>query len=166
MDQRFSAYLPAILSYQQFGDLGAGGTQFPPVLDPTVPRYRPLYVISEQVTLSQPLAVQRAKWEMARRYGRSQAITVVCDNWYDSAGTLWQPNAFATVNAPALKIAPTTPWVISAVTYSRSLQGGTTAQLTLMPKQAFTQEPIILLPFGWYDKGAGVPPGGAAGRAP
>ncbi|HUC16347.1 MAG TPA: hypothetical protein VMA37_01505 [Acetobacteraceae bacterium] len=166
MDQRFSTYLPAILSYQQFGDLGAGGAQLPPVLDPTVPRYRPLYVISEQVTRDQALAVRRAKWEMARRYGRSQAITVVCDSWRDRAGTLWQPNAFAQINMPALKIAPIDPWVISDVTYSRDARSGTTASLTVMPRQAFTQEPIILVPFGWYDHGQNAPAAGAAGGGP
>ncbi len=161
MDQRYSDYLPAILSYQLF-DQGPG-----PALgdfkDAGVPRYRPLYVVSEQFGYGQSMAVLRAKWEMARRYGRSQAVRLVTDSWRDTNGKRWTPNnTVPTLSIPALKLAPTKPWVIAEVTYSRDAEGGTTAELELMPPEAFTQEPIILMPFGWYAATGNVPAGGAA----
>lgn len=160
MDQRYSKYIPSILTYQVLQFKGMGEVQFPPVVDKGVPRYRPLYVVSEQISADHPLAVDRASWEMSRRYGRSQAVRVTCDSWRDSAGKLWQPNAYANVNIPALKLTPTAPWIISEVTFARDEHEGTTAELELMPPQAFAQEPIILNPFGWYQDPNSAPTSG------
>lgn len=164
MDERYSVYIPSVLSYQLYMD-GGGGVLQKAVPDPSVPRYRPLYVVSEQVATNATLAQQRAKWEMARRCGRSQQMRVVCDSWRDAAGTLWQPNAFAPLSIPSLKMPLRNDWVIGEVSYVRDLHGGTTAELMLMPKQAFEPEPEILLPFGWYEKGLAPSPGPAA-RSP
>lgn len=153
MDQRYSKYIPMLMSYEFFGQ-NSGSDSFPPVLDNTVPRYRPLVVISEQFGPNGYYAIQRANWEKARRYGRSQAVRIICDNWRDQAGNLWQPNYLAQINLPALKLQPIDPWLISEVTFSRDGERGTTAELTLMPQQAFTQQPIILLPFlGYWPNG-------------
>lgn len=162
MDQRYSEYLPMLMSYKFFGS-DTGSDALTPVYDKSVPRKRQLVIISEQFDGNGFYAQQRAKWEEARRIGRSQAVRIVCDSWRDSSGALWQPNAFVPqLNIPAIKVAPVDPWVISDVTFSRDLDRGTTAELTLMPKQAFVQEPIVLLPFlgYWPDgkrQGAGVP---------
>lgn len=161
MDQRYSDYLPSILSYQMFGQVGGALTALPVQKDAGVPRYRPLYVVSEQVNLGQAFAVQRAQWELARRYGRSQAIRLVVDNWRDSSGALWRPNAYAQVYVPAVKIAPTDPWIIGEVTFARDASRGTTAELMMMPREAYMQEPIILMPFGWYQGSGNDVPGGA-----
>lgn len=147
MDQRFREYVPHLMSTNVFGNQGIATQQLHKVLDTSVPRFRQLAVISEQTQFATFLANQRAQWEKARRYGRSQAIRLVCDSWRDGAGTLWQPNAKAEVALPSIKCHPTDPWVISEVTYSRDAAQGTTAELLLMPIEAFTQEPIFLFPF-------------------
>ena len=162
MDQRFSDYLLSILSYQMFGDAGGSLSPLPVQKDGGVPRYRPLYVVSEQVQFGQAFAVQRAQWEKARRYGRSQAIRLVVDSWRDSGGALWRPNAYANIYVPALKIAPADPWIIGDVTFARAAGGGTTAEITMMPKEGYIQEPIILMPFGWNQGDGSVAPVGAA----
>lgn len=149
-DQRFSEYEAMLMSYKFFGS-DTGSDILATYYDKSVPRYRPTVVISEQFTPDGFYAGLRAKWECARRIGRSQAVRIVCDSWRDSSGALWQPNAFVPqLNIPALKVAPVDPWVISDVTFARDLDRGTTAELTLMPKQAFVQEPIVLLPFLGY----------------
>jgi prophage tail gpP-like protein len=154
MDQRYSQYLPMLMSYEFFGQ-NSGSDSFPTVFDKTVPRYRPLVVISEQFGPNGYYAVQRANWEMARRYGRSQAVRIVCDSWRDSSGALWQPNTLAQIYLPALKLTPTDLWLISEVTFARDGDRGTTAEVTLMPKEAFTQQPVILLPFlGYWPNGS------------
>ena len=111
------------------------------------PRKRPLLIVSEQTQNSPQLAKQRTQWDMARRVGRSQEVKLTCDSWRDSAGTLWAPNALAVLNLPALKLQNQT-WLISSVTYERS-DRGTTAEVTLMPKEAFVPEPDNILPFDW-----------------
>ncbi len=95
------------------------------------------------------LALSRAEWEMNRRVGRSQALTVVCDSWRDKGGTLWQPNAFAPLYLPQLKLAPDKPWIIGQVTFVRDGHQGTIAELMLMPKEAFSVEPSTLQPNDW-----------------
>lgn len=159
MDQRYSDYQPALLSYQMFGD--GPLPDMAPAKDPGVPRYRPLYVVSEQIQLGVPYAEQRARWEMARRYGRSQVIRLVCDNWRDANGALWRPNAAAQVFVPAVKAAPYDPWIITQVTFVRDGRRGTVADIELMPAEALTQEPIILMPFGWQQGNGADVPGGA-----
>src|SRR4029077_14638411 len=90
-----------------------------------------------------------ANWEFARRIGRSQAVTLTVDNWRDSAGTLWAPNALAPVNLPALKLAPPGPWLISECSFIKSADRGTVAELVLMPPEAFLPQPDIQYPFDW-----------------
>ena len=147
MDGRFSEYRPHLMSVNFFGDKGAGGIPYPPVFDKGVPRFRQRIVVSEQPFPGSSMAEKRAQWEAARRLGQSQAVRLTCDSWRDSAGTLWQPNAFAPLDLPALKLSPSDPWVIGEVTYAMDQDRGTTADLMLMPKDAFLPEPTILTPF-------------------
>jgi prophage tail gpP-like protein len=128
----------------------------PLATDPTFParadgtaRYRPLLILAEQDMLAQDqggLMAYRVQWEMARRIGRSQAITITCDNWRDSAGDLWAINQLAPISLPSCKVQET--WIISEVTFLRDADG-TRAEVTLMPSEAFEVEPIVLQPFQW-----------------
>ena len=164
MDERFSEYLPVLMSTNFFGQQGIGGTQFPRVVDKGVPRFRSLFIISEQFQFGQAFAERRAQWEAARRWGRSQAVQITCDSWRDSAGTLWAPNAFASISLPALKLTPSDPWIIGHVDFIRDLDRGTVADLTLMPKEAFQPEPEILTQ--WYWDPSTTPPTASGGAVP
>jgi prophage tail gpP-like protein len=104
------------------------------------PRYRPLLILAEQGQNQNNLVPQRVQWEMARRVGRSQAVTITCDSWRDSAGVLWTPNQLADISIPSCKVSGT--WLISTVTYLRDA-GGTRAEVTLMPPAAFVPQPAV-----------------------
>lgn len=110
-------------------------------------RYRPHYIVSQvvDVDLGIDLGQRIADWEANRRFGRSQAVQLVTNSWRDKNGKLWEPNAFATIDLPIIKAADLN-WVIGTVVYRRDLQNGTTAELTLYPKQAFDIEPLALSP--------------------
>lgn len=127
------------------------------------PRYRPLLLMCEQNDVDPILAQQRVNWEMSRRWGRSQSVTITCDSWRDSAGTLWTPNAAASIDLPSLKL-PNRTWLISDVAYLRN-EEGTTARVTLMPKEAFIPSPDVLLPYDWQVAEA-LGDGGAGGLRP
>ncbi len=116
-----------------------------PVKDAGVQRYRPLLVLGEMGGFNATFAQQRAQWEVNRRYGRSQAVTVTCDSWRDSAGKLWTPNTLAPVSLPSVKCTPTARMLISEVVFRRDADG-THADIVLMPPQAFAPEPIVLNP--------------------
>lgn len=147
MDQRFSEYIAAIMSVDKLSDIGEGGNVQGVAKDPGVPRYRPRIVVSEQFQNGQSLALQRARWEAARRRGRSQAITLTCDAWRDAAGALWAPNSLAPIWASVLKLTSKT-WVITSVDFIRD-ENGTHANITLMPPEALTPEPNPLQLFDW-----------------
>jgi prophage tail gpP-like protein len=177
MDERFSIYLPTLMSTNFYGQEGIGGIVYQPAYDQGVsqrtrpdgkPRFRQRIIVSEQWDYDVPLSQERAQWEAARRWGRSQAVRLTCDSWRDSAGALWTPNFFAPIDLPALKLQQIgQPWIISEVSFNRDAQRGTTADLVLMPKEAFTLEPTILQPFLWdpntapVQHGAANVPGGA-----
>ena len=146
MDQRYAK----IVVYQTSSNTTLDIAPLTPAAtanDPTVPQqFRRLVVISEQVMPGLDIAQQRANWEVARRYGRSQAVSLTTDAWRDSAGTLWQPNALAPVDIPHCRLSGVT-WLISQATFRRNAKSGTTAEIVLMPKEAFQPEPTLLFPF-------------------
>ena len=150
MDQRFSKYVGVFASTQtlfemppdNFNPLTNNSLGF--ALDPGVPRYRPLVLVAEQNDLNFTVLKNRLGWEAARRYGRSKQIRVVADSWRDSAGMLWQTNALAPVDVPAAGVSGEV-WLITEVSFLRD-ERGTRAELVLMPKEAFSVEPINLNP--------------------
>lgn len=165
MDGRFSEYLPVLMNVNFYSDKGGSGTQsFPKVFDEGVGRFRQRIIVSEQMPLGQSFATKRAQWEAARRAGLSQSVHITCDNWRDSEQILWQPNAFAPIVLPTLKLTPANPWVIGEVTYSIDPARGTTAELLVMPRDAFLPEPTILTPF-LYDPGSSPSAGGGGAAA-
>ena len=144
MDSRFSTYqpfqFPTVQSLTgQASTAQVFGAQ-PAVTDQGVLRPRLRYIITDLYYQNQYLCELQAKWEAARRWGRSQAVTLVCDSWRDSAGQLWTPNQFAMVDLPALKL-PQRNWIVGSVEFRLGLDGGTTSVVTLMPKEAFVPEP-------------------------
>ncbi len=144
MDGRFSEYDAVRQSLDTCQDVGDGGNLIATVLDTSVTRFRYRAIVAESVFGGQDVAEQRANWEKASRFGRSFQVRLTTDNWRDSAGTLWTPNTLVPIDLPGLKLKPQV-WLISEVTYKRDLTG-TTADLVIMPPEAFYQEPIILNP--------------------
>ena len=153
VDGRFSKYIPLLMSSDVVTGRdgpGAGGSGTAlgvgagdPVLDPEITRHRPHVIVSEQGDGVNSLAVQRARWEAARRAGRSHRLSVVADSWLDSAGQPWTPNRLATVKLPSLGLDHLL-WIITDVHFRRDERGGTTAQVTLMPPEALTVQPTAL----------------------
>lgn len=146
-DQRYSRYVAFLQSVEALWSQAPGGVdpnQIGVAIDPTVQRHRQLDIIAEAAAGGQEVAVARANWEMARRFGRSFMCRVTADSWRDGAGTLWQPNMLAPLELPLLKTAGV-QWAISEVTYVLDQQG-TTAELTLMPPAAFEPQPVLLQP--------------------
>jgi prophage tail gpP-like protein len=141
MDQRFQEYEAHLTSAMALGtDAGVNSPAIGQVVrDDDVPRFRKLYIVSEQFVLGQPIAADRALWEKNRRWGQSFNFNVTCDAWRDSAGKLWAPNMLAPINAPQLKLANKS-WLIGTVNYSRD-ESGQHARLGLWPPEAFTVEP-------------------------
>ena len=147
MDQRFSEYVAVYMSVDRMVEAGAGGNQVATVRDEGVPRFRRRIIASEQATnTGVSVAKLRAEWECSRRMGRSFQVTLTCDSWRDKDGRLWEPNTLAQVDIPALHIR-NKQWVIGSVSYLRNGSSGTTAQVTLLPPEAFTPEPGVLNPF-------------------
>lgn len=140
-------------------DIGDGGFVIAHETDPGVKRFRPLVMVSTEMQQEgMPLVETRVRWRQARNYGRSQAVTLVCDSWRDSSGKLWTPNTQAKINIPSLKVDGI--WIIGEVTYLRG-ENGTTAEVTLMPPEAYSPEPIAQTGFDWQVSQA-LSAGGAA----
>ena len=149
-DQRYSEYEGHVMSMMSLGtDAGVNSPGVGEIVrddEMTAlrrpdgsPRFRKLYIISEQYVMGLPLAGKRAIWEKNRRYGQSFNFSVTCDAWRDSAGKLWSPNYLAAIDAEALKLKHE-DWLIGTVTYLRD-ESGQHARLSLWPKVAFTVEP-------------------------
>jgi prophage tail gpP-like protein len=141
MDQRYSEYEGHVMSMMALGtDAGVNSPGVGEIVkDEEVPRFRKLYVVSEQTVMGMPLAAKRAAWEKNRRWGQSFNFTVTTDSWRDAAGKLWEPNKLASINASQLKLRDEY-WLIGTVTYLRD-ENGQHAHLSLWPREAFSVEP-------------------------
>ena len=164
IDQRFSQYTVTWNSVAQYSEISPLANNRADVKDTAFiaqfpNRYRPRIIPSEQYDPDADYGTARANWEMARRIGRSQAISLTCDSWRDSSGKLWQPNMLAPIYAPALKIINKN-WVVSTVVFRKDASG-THADLILMPPAAFTPLPT---PLQLWDREImhATPSGGAA----
>ena len=147
MDQRYSVYRCFRQAIDMFLDLGEGGNLIATFPDDAVSRYRVHDAIAE-ISTGQGLdnAKERAQWEASRRAGRSSVVRLVTDSWRDVAGTLYTPGTTAILSIPSLykqegpSLGPS--WVISEVVYRRDDQG-TTAEILMMPRQAFAPPPTL-----------------------
>ncbi|HAX5205297.1 TPA: hypothetical protein JZG45_000018 [Escherichia coli] len=146
MNERFSEYIGLSVSVNTISELSPASGYDTVMLatagDPEAAsmRTRKHITIVESALMANGCAQQAVNWEMNRRYGRSMAVNVTVDSWRDSAGALWQPNTFVPVNIPSLG-ADNLNWILSEVTFSRNDDTGTTADLVLMPPEAFSVQP-------------------------
>lgn len=143
MDQRFSEVVCCQLGVATLNDI-AGTDFFHTETDPNVLRHRRQDIVLASVAEpAQEFTIRQAKWQIARNAGRSTAVVVKIDSWRDSAGKLWAPNTLVPVDLPDLRV-PDATLCVSEVTFHRSNEG-TSAELVLLPRSAFTIEPISLL---------------------
>lgn len=143
MDQRFSDYVGLSMSVTPLYEVGSsveyGGTFLASAQDPEKMRHRKKIDIIESTMIANGVAQQYIDWEMNRRYGRSKALRVVVDSWRDKSGKLWEINTQIPISIPVFNITDMY-WLLAEVTFTRD-QRGTTAELILMPPEAFTVEP-------------------------
>lgn len=154
-DQRhssYTAYLTAIDNLNEYSGHKTALSEIEPVLDEGIKRYRPLIMIVETGDAGYQVTRDRLVWERNRRRGRGQMLRVTVDSWRDGSGALWEPNKQVSVHLPTLHVgvgkdvAYSVDWTISEVTYIRNAQQGTVAELTIMPPESFSPEPIVFQP--------------------
>lgn len=145
MDQRYSEVQAYRVALDVLHDTGDTGNLILTANDPNVPRHRRYVVVAESGDAYDEVITKRAHWEVARRLGRSYQLRVTVDSWRDSAGTLWTPNSLAPIYLPSLKL-DKNMWVIGEVTWTLD-ERGTSANLLLMPPEAFAVEPLLYMPF-------------------
>lgn len=150
-DERYSEIQVFINSMLPVKETGDGGNLLGIAKDPNVKRNRKHFIISEAGAQGQEIGQRRAAWEAARRFGRGAAVKVTVDSWRDVAGKLWTPNTIVPVLIPKARITKTLDWLITEVTFLKGGPGGTRAELTIMPPEAYTPEPILLVPFAVPD---------------
>jgi prophage tail gpP-like protein len=144
MAERYSEMVCCSLSMAAWGDL-PGSDFFDIEKDPNVPRHRRRDIVLEQVAEDpQAFTIKKAKWEIARRAGHGYVVTATVDSWRDSAGRLWKPNTLIPIDVPGMR--GDKMLCIAEVTFGKSGETGTTAEIVAMPSYAFTPEPLSLVP--------------------
>ena len=142
VDGRYSDYVCAANTIDPLQEL-PGSVFFDRVPDPQVQRHRQLDIFVESVAEdAYEFCRRRARWEANRRAGRSSLVRATVDSWRDSRGMLWTPNTLVPVELPRNRGG--SPLILTEVTFRRSNEGGTTADLVLMPKEGLSIEPISL----------------------
>lgn len=145
VDQRFSEYHVYLMAAQVLGDVGSGGNEIAVEKDQYIRRNRKTFIIAEAPAGGQDISRKRAAWERSRRAGRGGVLRVTTDSWRDDNGEIWTPNTLVPVALPSIGVKDGQV-IVSQVTFLRDDRQGTRAELELMAPQAFTVEPIMLLP--------------------
>lgn len=140
--ERFASY---IIRGQNQGSDAASGAAVAAIegraLDAQVPRYRPLLVIAEG-PLTPEAAQMRAEWEATVRAARSATIEITVRGWRQrDGGRAWREGELVRVRYPSLAI--DNELLIAEVGYKRSRSGGTTAELSLVRKDAYQRKPEV-----------------------
>lgn len=145
IDDRFSDYATTLQSINTFAEEGDAGFVLGIVKDPGVKRHRLRYLVAEASFGGLDLILKRATWECNRRYGRSNAVRIICDSWRDAAGRLWTPNTLVPVSLPELSSSDfdlgNVEMVIGEVSFHQD-DAGEHAEIVVMPPQAFEPAPI------------------------
>jgi prophage tail gpP-like protein len=106
--------------------------------DAGVRRYRPLLIINDEAASAASLA-SRAKWEATVRAGQAQQVEAVVSGWRDANGSLYRIDRLAPVRARLAGVDDTL--LVSGVAFTLDSTGSRT-RLSLVRKEAFSQEPI------------------------
>lgn len=144
-DARYSEYtgisMPATAVTEISPGDGYASVTLATATDPEISgkRYRNMVLLIESTLNTYGAAQQYINWEMNRRFGRSKVLHVTVDSWRDTDGKLWEPNTLIPVTAPQLNL-DNDAWLLGEVTFQKD-ERGTTADMVLMPPQAFTVEP-------------------------
>lgn len=149
-DRRFSDYY---VRGQQTGTDNLFGTEASGpqahVKDAAVKRKRPKLVIAEnQGTIAD--FQQRAQWE--QRFGAAESVRAThrATDWRDADGGLWLPGYLVPVDDDWLGISQ--DLLIETASFVKDEQG-TGVELTLLPPDALTPEPVIAAEAAGYPKG-------------
>lgn len=107
------------------------------VTDPRVGRRRVL-LIRQSGQMTPELAKARVNWERGNRMGKALSMTYRVQGWRQSNGALWVPNLIVRVVDPIAGL--DRDMLIGEVEYTID-EGGTVADLTVAPPDAFDPEP-------------------------
>jgi prophage tail gpP-like protein len=101
--------------------------------DPGVTRYRPLLIVNADQTSGASLG-DRARWEVTRRKGRAQTVTVEVADWR-ADGELFRVDRLVPVQAAMVGV--DAELLVVGVTFTRSATRGKRTTLTLCPPEAY-----------------------------
>ncbi|MGP0906913.1 phage baseplate assembly protein [Serratia sp. CY76391] len=144
-NERFSDYIGVTMTTTPVAEVSPNAGYNPVTAataqDPEVAkmRYRNRVILVESTMSTWAASQQCINWEMNRRYGRSRGLQVTIDSWRDSAGKLWEPNTLVPITIPQFGLQDEY-WLLGDVTFQKDSRG-TTAQMVLMPPEAFAVEP-------------------------
>jgi prophage tail gpP-like protein len=140
--ERFSEYIikgQALTSEGLTGEISFSGVG--KVTDLNVPRYRPT-VIVESAPVNNGTCQQIAKWELAKRRGKSQNFKIKIKGLLQDDGSLWPINKQVFLSSNYLGV--NANMLIAAIDYSSDNSGDFTT-FTLTPKEAYTIIPDLTL---------------------
>lgn len=98
-----------------------------------------LLIVHAETAVDREEAQKRANWELVTRQAKAWTVSVKVQGWRRSDGKLWAPNTLIRVKAPS--IAVDANLLISDVTFTQSISGGTVTDLKLTRKDAYQPEP-------------------------
>lgn len=117
----------------------AGGGAAGHAVDSAITLYRPLVISAETQVEGAATPSERAAWEVAVRRARASATTLLVQGWTGPSGALYRPGRRLDIEDGRLGRSGTL--TIADVDLTRNRDGGSTARLKLMPKDAFTVLP-------------------------
>ncbi|MGE4799946.1 phage baseplate assembly protein [Yersinia hibernica] len=107
------------------------------VVDPDITRYRPTIIIADD-NFTKAKGNARGSWEQKRSMAHATTASATVQDWFNQQGQLWSPNQLVTVKATAAGLSER-DLLITTVTFNLTQDGGTVAELELMPREGFEE---------------------------
>jgi prophage tail gpP-like protein len=122
--------------------------------DAGVRRAERVLLVRSENGITPALAGQRAQWEAIVRAARAETFSARVQGWAQGDGSLWPVNALVRLTSPMLGVDADV--LITQATYSLDEQNGSTTELSLKRKDAFSPEPVVPKASYWSELAGGV----------
>ncbi|GBR32376.1 hypothetical protein HKD21_11515 [Gluconobacter cerevisiae] len=149
---RFSEYVVAVQPNDQYSSGPALPIPTGIGKDPQqelVGTQRKLLLINSLDSPDHQYAQNIAQWQANRNYGRSMVMNLVMTGYQSDSGDLWDINTLVSVTDPLTGIKDS-KMIVAGYTMIRDLTNGSTTQITLMPREAFSIQPNVINPSADY----------------
>lgn len=125
--------------YTVIGQGGDASNIISTAKDTTVPKGRTMTWEGEDLDMAS--VGNTAAWRRSKQLAKAWTIPIPVTSWYNSQGALWAPGQLVTIDNPYLELSKPATFLVRETEHTLT-EAGMMCQLTVVPPQTFTGDPL------------------------